>query len=147
MDFRKSSPGLSPGIKLLPLKKNGFQKIQNMSKQKFRIRTNTEYGDRTKGEVNSGELLVVTDQAYTIEEILEKYTRGINLDINRDGQYSDTDDFNDVDERTYLNDLTDFEEIEASMAARRQRRSAKARKQVEPAPEPAEKPAEPDSKP
>lgn len=101
-----------------------------MKKTKIKLRTQFT-DDRYKGEDCGTELMTVPDEAYTIQDILDKFTRGVNLNISKNGVYTDTDDFDDVDELSTLNDLTDFEEIEASMAARRSRRDAKA-KQAEP---------------
>lgn len=118
-----------------------------MKNNKVRIRTSIEYGEHYKGVKNSGEVLTVPDESYTIEEILDKFTKGINLDLTLNGQYTDTDDFDDVDERTYLNDLTDIEDIETSMAARRSRAKAKVRKPAEKSQELAEDSTQVDSKP
>lgn len=115
-------------------------------KLKYKIRTPYNY-EIVEGEINSGEILTIPDESYTIEEILDKFTKGIHLGIEKDGQYSDSDDFNDVDERTYLNDLSDIEDIEVSMAARRSRAKAKATKQQQKATEPAETPPAEDLKP
>lgn len=146
MDLSESSER-SGKEKLSPLK---IKKLHNMKKSEnkgFRIRTNTEYGERSKGEVINGVSMTIPDEAYTIEEILDKFAKGITLDITHNGEYSDTEDFDDIDERTYLKDLTDIEDIEESMAARRQRRTAKAKKPTESATELAEKQAESDTKP
>lgn len=64
----------------------------------------------SKGEENSGELLVIPDQAYTIPEIFEKFRRGITLPLEREVSYSDTDDFDDVDLRTIVKDPYDVDE-------------------------------------
>lgn len=75
-----------------------------------------------EGEVNSGEILLVEDQSYTIEEILEKFTKGIVIAVARDPQYSDSDDFNDVDLGSQIKDLTDVEDL---VAERNERKRAK----------------------
>jgi len=117
---------------------NVLEKLKNVNesemlkKPKYRIRTQLDFGQIYQGVANSGEILTVPDQSYTIEEILDRFTRGIALDINRNGQYSDTDSFDDVDERSYLNDLTDMDEVQGSMAARRERRKPKT--DMQPAP-------------
>lgn len=65
----------------------------------------------SEGEINSGELMTVPDQSYTIQEILDKFTAGIPLNITQNGEYSDTDDFDDVDMRSQIIDFTDIPEI------------------------------------
>lgn len=148
MDLSETEGGFYPPQKVSPLKK---KKLHNMKKEdkkiKYRVRTHLEYGERSKGEINSGEILTIPDESYTIDEILEKFTKGIKLDIMHEGSYSDSDDFDDVDERTYLNDLSDIEDIESSMVARRSRAKAKASKQQQKATEPAEEQPADDSKP
>lgn len=68
----------------------------------------------SKGEVNSGELLVVPDQAYSIEQIFDKFRRGISLNIERnDGGYyldEDSDDFDNIDLRQIAKDPYDIDE-------------------------------------
>ncbi|WNK13894.1 MAG: hypothetical protein [Microvirus sp.] len=63
----------------------------------------------SEGEINSGELMVIPDQAYTIPEIFEKFRRGINLPLERDVYYTDTDDFDDVDLRSTVKDPYDID--------------------------------------
>lgn len=104
-------------------------KLSNMSKKtlKYKIRTPYNY-EIVEGEINSGEIVTIPDESYTIEEILDKFTKGIHLGIEQDGQYSDSDDFDDVDERTYLNDLSDIDDVQASMVERRKRKQSKSQK-------------------
>lgn len=63
----------------------------------------------SKGEYNSGEIMTVPDQSYTIPEIFEKFRRGINLELSRDVQYTDTDDFEEVDLRSTIKDPFDID--------------------------------------
>lgn len=68
------------------------------------------FSDRriTEGEVNSGELITVPDQSYTIEELLDKFSHGIVPAVQMQGTYDDDgsdspafvpDDATDVQER------------------------------------------------
>lgn len=77
----------------------------------------------SKGEKNSGELLVVPDQSYTIPEIFEKFRRGIQLPLEREVSYSDTDDFDDIDLRSTVKDPFDIDD--EYVRSRLSRRSGK----------------------
>lgn len=63
-------------------------------------------------EVNSGELITVPDQSYTVREILEKFTSGLIPEMH---VYSDESDFNpedefDIDPTTHRDfDLSDYQ--------------------------------------
>lgn len=48
-------------------------------------------------EFNFGKSMTVPNEAYTIKEVLEKFTSGINLPIQRNGQYDQDPDFDSVD--------------------------------------------------
>lgn len=62
-------------------------------------------------EYNSGEIVVIPDQAFTIEEILDKFTRGIDLSqLYRDGRYSNSDDIDEVDHSRNVNDPYDIDD-------------------------------------
>lgn len=78
------------------------------------IITNWHNYKPVKGEENSGEILVVPDQAYTIEEIFEKFRRGISLPIeNEDIHYlldEDSNDFDNIDLRQIAKDAFDIDE-------------------------------------
>lgn len=66
------------------------------------------------GEYNSGELLVVPDQAYSIEEIFDKFRRGISLPIELPTYYPDDEpDFDDLDLRQVAKDVYDIDETNA----------------------------------
>lgn len=65
---------------------------------------------QSPGEQNSGEYLLVPDQAYTIPEIFEKFRRGINLQLEREVAYSDTEDFDNFDIRQVVKDPYDVDE-------------------------------------
>lgn len=92
--------------------------------KKIKINTNYHYSyDNSRHEINSGEVMTIPDQSYTIEEIIDKFSRGINLELGNDAFYSDTDDFDEIDERSQILDLTDISEAEGRMAARRNKRN------------------------
>lgn len=72
-----------------------------------------------KGEVNSGELLVVPDQSYSIPVLLDKFTRGIMPPVLRHGEYDedqnealdvDSDVFNPDDRSDVVNEMRDIQE-------------------------------------
>lgn len=68
------------------------------TKQKPKYRTQDNYVPGASSyEYNSGELLTVPNLAITIPEILERFTRGFALPIKHDGQFTETDDFDDDD--------------------------------------------------
>lgn len=65
------------------------------------------------GETNSGEILVIPDQAYSVEEIFDKFRRGITLNIDREGTYlleDDSEDFESLDLRQVAKDPYDIDE-------------------------------------
>lgn len=63
------------------------------------------------GEYFSNPSLTVPDESYTIQEILEKYSRGINLNVERQGSYDNSDDFDIIDQRQLVKDYSDIEEV------------------------------------
>lgn len=95
-----------------------------------------KYDPDLSTEINSGELLVVPDQSYTIPEIIEKFTRGISLNIMREASYSDTDDFDEVDERSMIKDYTDIQESVERIRERKERKSKKTSKGEDGLPDP-----------
>lgn len=98
---------------------------------KISIKIRTHYDTpQSKPEVNSGEVMTEQDQGYTIEEILEKYARGITLDISQETFYSDTDDFDEIDERSRIHDLTDINEVDERLEARRVRKAKKTKSEA-----------------
>lgn len=58
-------------------------------------------------EYNNGVSTTIPDLAYTVEEIIQKFTRGITLDIYNEPYYSDSDDLDDIDNYN-ISDLTDI---------------------------------------
>lgn len=65
----------------------------------------------SKPEYNTGEIVTVPDQAFSVEEILEKFTRGIDVgDLYRSGRYSNTDDLDELDYSREVNDPYDIDE-------------------------------------
>lgn len=65
----------------------------------------------TRGEVFTNPSMTVPDESYTIQEILEKYSRGINLNIERQGEYDNSDDFDIIDQRQLVKDYADIPEV------------------------------------
>lgn len=113
-----------------------------MKKIKYKVRDHFNY-EPEEGEINSGELLTVPDDAYTIEEIIDKFTKGIRLDIMESHGYSDSDDFDDIDGRSQIIDLTDIPELHEQMVQRRKKKSAEKKTFVsETKPKEDEKPIE-----
>lgn len=64
-------------------------------------------------EENSGELVTIPDMSFTVQEILEKYTRGVEIVKPFEGTY-DEGDFDDINpfENPEL-DLTDIDALTA----------------------------------
>lgn len=94
-----------------------------MSRIKQNVPTDDYYEDKefirtwrkyqpSRGEINSGELLVIPDQAYSIEEIFDKFRRGISLPIELETHYidGDEDDFDNIDLRQIAKDPYDLDE-------------------------------------
>lgn len=52
--------------------------------------------------------LTVPDQSYTVREILEKFTRGLPLDIQKEGSYDEIEDFSGYEPEKAI-DITDVE--------------------------------------
>lgn len=75
---------------------------------------------------NYGPNLVVIDDAYTIKEILEKFSQGINLGLGTEGTYSiDDPDHDDIDhEKIKHLDLAEADELRQEMTQRTQTRKA-----------------------
>lgn len=65
----------------------------------------------TRGEVFTNPSMTVPDESYTIQEILEKYSRGINLNIERQGEYDNSEDFDIIDQRQLVKDYADIPEV------------------------------------
>lgn len=80
------------------------------------------YESGKTSEENSGEVKVVPDQSYTIQEVFEKFRRGVSLDINRKVGYSNTDDFDAVDERSMIKDYADIQDSLDRIATRKERK-------------------------
>ena len=52
--------------------------------------------------------LTVPDQSYTVREILEKFTRGLPLDVVQEGSYEEIEDFSGFEPEKAI-DITDVE--------------------------------------
>lgn len=64
----------------------------------------------------SDEDMTVPDDSYTIQQILTQFSNGIRPNIQLDGQYSDTEDFEDYDRFNDPDfDLTDLHDIKLSV--------------------------------
>lgn len=67
-------------------------------------------------EAVSDEDMTVPDDSYSIQQILTQFSNGIRPNIALDGQYSDTEDFEDYDRFSDPDfDLSDIEEIKSSV--------------------------------
>lgn len=62
-----------------------------------------------KGEYNEEVSLLIVGQAYTIKELMEKFTRGISPAITKLGYGTENPDFDDIDETA----LPDYDISEA----------------------------------
>lgn len=72
-----------------------------------------------RGEENSGELIVVPDQSYSIPVLLDKFTRGLMPPVLRHGDYDedqneafdvDSDVFTPDDRSDVVNEMRDIQE-------------------------------------
>lgn len=69
-----------------------------MKKTMKKIQTWLNYvNDNSKIEKVTYGSQTIQDHAYSVQEILEKYTRGISLGIQKLPIYDDTQDFDDID--------------------------------------------------
>lgn len=59
-------------------------------------------------ETNREPSLTVPDQSYTVREILEKFTRGLPLDVEQEGTYDEIEDFTGFEPEKAI-DITDVE--------------------------------------
>lgn len=69
-----------------------------MEKKKivFRNQYNYSLGDCDKDlEYNDEPSMTIPDMSYSIKEILEKYTKGIVLNVVKNGRFDEEPDFND----------------------------------------------------
>lgn len=65
----------------------------------------------SSGEINSGEVVTIPDQSYTVEQIFDKFTRGISLPLVRNITYTlddESEDFEAVDLRSTIQDPYDL---------------------------------------
>lgn len=93
------------------------------------------------GEVNSGELKTIPNEAYTVRELLEKYATGIQIDLERNVDYIDEGDFGT--KRLFISkdaDLTDIDELRKDVELKKERLNGVLKKVREPKNE--EKPKE-----
>lgn len=90
--------------------------MEKKIKNRFRTNFNSHLFPKNY-EVNSGEKITVPDMAYTVEQILNKFTRGVNLNIYNDPEYSDSNDF-DIPDNMVISDLTDLEDLVKVQALR-----------------------------
>lgn len=90
---------------------------------KVKIYTSLNYPHgKFKGEVNSGEILVQPDQSYSVEEILEKFSKGLTLPIGNSLEYPDDDqDFDDMVVSSYK-DITEIDEVLESVNTKQKRK-------------------------
>lgn len=75
----------------------------------------TNYNNRlipSRGEVNNDPSMTIPGQSYTIKEILERFTNGQSLNIQKTGSYQENPDFDDITlNSNTIQDLTDFDEV------------------------------------
>lgn len=72
------------------------------------------------GEINEEPSLTVPDQAYTVQELLEKFTSGGIPPVSLPGQYDDDPSFDDIDP-TRLGDfdLADLTALQIELAEKK----------------------------
>lgn len=69
-----------------------------MKKRKYNITNQFNLNNlNVPGEINEGPSLAIPGEAYTIRELLEKYTNGVMPDIHREGQYDEEPDIDNPD--------------------------------------------------
>jgi len=80
--------------------------------QRINFRTPYKYQfKKSDKETPSGVSKTIPDQSYTIQELLEKFTHGLDLGINQTGQYDEEPSLDqDVTLRTPGSDFTHIEE-------------------------------------
>lgn len=97
-------------------------------KSQFRNPSNFEFGQFYKDiEECEGISLTVPDLSYTVREILEKFTRGVPMELNNEGTYEEIEDFTGLepenaiditDVETQLNDINEMISLAKSKATR-----------------------------
>lgn len=77
-------------------------------------------------EYNTGELVVVPDESYTIPELFAKYAAGIDPENSFQPEYSDSEDFDDVDTQIYSPDLdlTDIDRFESELVSQKSKNAS-----------------------
>ena len=80
-----------------------------VEKNWYRRPANYQFGQFDKDmETKREPSLTVPDQSYTVREILEKFTRGLPLDVVQEGSYDEIEDFSGYEPEKAI-DLTDVE--------------------------------------
>lgn len=83
--------------------------VEEVSKEWYRRPANFKLGQFDKDiEKGGGVSLTVPDQSYTVREILEKFTRGIPLDVQVEGSYDNPEE-NEMESFENAIDITDVE--------------------------------------
>lgn len=79
-------------------------------KSQFRNPSNYEFGQFHKDiEEKTGISMTVPDLSYTVREILEKFTRGVPMELNNEGTYEELEDFTGLEPENAI-DITEVEE-------------------------------------
>ena len=92
------------------------QKTGKMIDVFFRNAMNYDHGQiETDLEIPSGEDMTVPDLSYSVKEILQKFTRGVDPYISKVPQFTDIQDYEGVDPLLDPDfDLTDFDRLGAN---------------------------------
>lgn len=82
-----------------------------MTKNKTKMTVWSNYKPQKGYQSFEGEVsIVVPDKAFTIQQIFDKFRRGISLNIEREPLYSDTDNFDHPDGFEII-DITDVADL------------------------------------
>lgn len=99
-------------------------------KQRFKFKTAWNYDYRlVRAEYNSSIDETVQDDSYSVQELMQKHARGLNLDIYRRGTYDEHASIED--EPLTAIDLTDIDEIKRQLKIEKQRIKDNAAKRIE----------------
>lgn len=87
-------------------------------KTQFRNASNYSFGQFDYDyEYKTGVSMTVPDQSYTVREILEKFTRGVPIELNNEGTYEEIEDFTGLEPENAI-DITEVEEQLSAVNAR-----------------------------
>ena len=113
------------------------KKSKKLKMKKPKITTTTNYNHKDHcGEVNSSEVILIPDQSYSIQEIIDKFTRGVPLPLERNVQYADQDDLEQDFENDNIHPANqpdfDLSDVLSAVAFEEKRQTRKASRHTSP---------------